>query len=147
MIDEFRINAMKGATNYDDEDSLKNPVNQVIAVLPPERDARELIKTLHEAGLPDDAIGVLSGCTDVHKLDDAAGKKGWLAQFAQIGPNLGDLDAHHLTSDAKALQEGRTVIAVAAMEGEKRRQIAELLKRFGATYINSYGMFSIEGLG
>jgi hypothetical protein len=31
--------------------------------------------------------------------------------------------------------------------GSKRREVADLLKHHGATFINSYGMFSIEGLG
>jgi hypothetical protein len=39
------------------------------------------------------------------------------------------------------------VIAVAAKLGDKRREIADLLKQHGAKFINSYGMFSIEGLG
>jgi hypothetical protein len=36
--------------------------------------------------------------------------------------------------------------SLVAETGEKRREIAELLKRYGASYINSYGMFSIEAL-
>jgi hypothetical protein len=39
------------------------------------------------------------------------------------------------------------VIAVVAEPGSKRREVADLLKRYGGTYINSYGMFSIEALG
>jgi hypothetical protein len=36
--------------------------------------------------------------------------------------------------------------SLVAETGEKRREIAELLKRYSASYINSYGMFSIEAL-
>jgi hypothetical protein len=39
------------------------------------------------------------------------------------------------------------VIAVTAMPGSKRREIADLLKQHGAKFINSYGLFTIEGLG
>ena len=46
-----------------------------------------------------------------------------------------------------ALEENRTVIAVFGEDGNKRREIADLLKRLSATYINSYGMFSYRGLG
>lgn len=70
---------MEGATDYEDQGSLKNPVNQVVAVFAPEIDTEEVVRLLHQAG--------------------------------------------------------------------KRREIADLLKLQGATYINSYGMFSIEGLG
>jgi hypothetical protein len=69
-----------------------------------------------------------------------------LAKLAQTGPGLGDLDAHHLRSYLRVLEENRTVIALVGEDGNKRREIADLLKGYGATYINSYGMFSIEGL-
>jgi len=48
---------------------------------------------------------------------------------------------------ADALRHHETVIAVVATLGSKRCEIADLLKRYGAKLINSYGMFSIEGLG
>jgi hypothetical protein len=87
---------MKGATDYEDEGSLKDPVNQVVAVLPHGVDAKVVVRALHEAGISSDSIGVLVGRRDAHKLDAASGKHGWLAKLAQIGPGLGDLDAHHL---------------------------------------------------
>jgi len=137
---------MEGATDYEDESSLKNPVNQVLAVLDPGVDAKVVIHSLNEAGFPEDSIGVLGGRKDADKLGKASGKHGWLAKLAQIGPSFGDLDAHHLRNYAKALEENRTVISVAAETGEKHREIADLLKRYGASYINSYGRFSIEAL-
>jgi hypothetical protein len=48
---------------------------------------------------------------------------------------------------AEALRHNETVIAVVATLGSKRREIADLLNQHGAKFINSYGMFSIEGLG
>jgi hypothetical protein len=118
----------------------------VIGVLDPDVNPTELIRSLHESGFSEDSIGVLAGRKDSHKLDKASGRHGWLAKLAQIGPSIGDLDAHHLRNYAKALEEDRTVISVVAETGEKRREIADLLKRHGATYINSYGMFSIKAL-
>jgi hypothetical protein len=61
--------------------------------------------------------------------------------------DFGDLDAGHLKDYAEALRDGETVIAVTAKLGDKRREIAELLKTHGAKLINWYGLFSIEGLG
>jgi hypothetical protein len=138
---------MEGATDYEDQGSLKNPVNQVVAVFAPEIDTEEIVSLLHQAGISEESVGVLAGRQDAHKLDAASGKHGWFAKLAQIGPSFGDLDAHNLRNYAKALQTGRTVMAVVAEPGSKRREIADLLKRQGAMYINSYGMFSIEGLG
>jgi hypothetical protein len=137
---------MEGATDYEDERSLKNPVNQVLAVLEPSIDTNAVIQSLNRAGFPEDSIGVLGGRKGADKLAKASGKHGWLTKLAQIGPSFGDLDVHHLRNYAKALEENRTVISVVAETGEKRREIAELLKRYGASYINSYGMFSIEAL-
>ena len=138
---------MRGATDYDDERALKNPVNQVVAVLSPETSLQKVIAALHAAGFSEESIGVLRGEKDAHKLDPASGRHGWLARLAKIGPNFGDLDEKYMRSYAGALRAGSTVIAVVAEPGDKRREVADLLKRFGASHVNSYGMFSIEALG
>jgi hypothetical protein len=138
---------MKGATDYEDQGDLKTPVNQVVAVLPREADVRTIVAELHKAGFASDDIGILSGQKDAHKLDAASGKQGWLAKLAQIGPEFGDLDAGNLKDYAKALRNNETVVAVSATPGSKRRETADLLKQRGAKLINSYGLFSIEGLG
>jgi hypothetical protein len=44
------------------------------------------------------------------------------------GAGFGDLDAGHLKDYAEALRTGETVIAVTEKLGDKRREIAELLK-------------------
>jgi len=141
-----KTDVMEGATDYEDESSLKNPVNQVLAVLDPGVDTKAVIQSLNEAGFPEDSIGILGGRKDADKLDKASESNGWLAKLAQIGPSFGDLDAHHLRNYARALEEDQTLIAVVAETGERRREIADLLKRYGASYINSYGRFSIEAL-
>jgi len=138
---------MQGATDYESEDDLKNPVNQVVAILPGDADVQGIVAALHQIGFSSDSIGVLSGRKDAHKLDAASGKQGWFAKLTHIGPDFGDLDAGHLKDYAEALSTGETVIAVSAKLGDRRREIAELLKSRGAKLINSYGLFSIEGSG
>jgi hypothetical protein len=138
---------MKGATDYEGQDDLKNPVNQVVAILPGDADVESIVTALHQAGFSSDSIGVLSGRNDAKKLDAASGKQGWFAKLTHLGPDFGDLDAGHLKDYAEALRQGETMIAVTAKLGDKRREIAELLKSHGAKLINSYGLFSIEGLG
>jgi len=90
---------------------------------------------------------VLRGEKGAHKLDPASGRHGWVARLAKIGPNFDDLDEEYLRSYADALHAGSTVIAVVAEPGDKRREVADLLKRFGANHVNSYGRFTIEALG
>ena len=138
---------MKGATDYEDQGDLKNPVNQVVAILPQEADVQRIIAEMHKAEFASEDIGILSGRKDAHKLDAASGRQGWLTKLARVGPGFGDLDAGNLKDYAEALRNNETVIAVAAKHGDKRREIADLLKQHGAKFINSYGMFSIEGLG
>jgi hypothetical protein len=110
-------------------------------------DPAKVVADLHAAGFASEDIGVLCGGEDAHKLDAAVGRQGWLAKLAQIGPGFGDLDASNMKEYAQALRHNETVIAIVATHGSKRREIAELLKQHGAKLINSYGMFSIEGLG
>jgi hypothetical protein len=138
---------MKGATDCEDQGDLKSPVHQVVAILPSETDLPKIIADLHKTGLAPDGIGVLSGRRDAHKLEAASGKHGWLAKLAQIGPEFGDLDAGNMKDYAEALRHNNVVIAVVATRGSKRRAVADLLKQHGASLINSYGLFSIEGLG
>jgi hypothetical protein len=40
---------MKGATDYEDQGDLKTPVNQVVAVLPPDADVSRIVAELHKA--------------------------------------------------------------------------------------------------
>ena len=118
---------MRGATDYHDERALKNPVNQVVAVVSPETDLQKVISALHSAQFPEVSIGVLRGQKDAHKLDPASGRHGWLARLAKIGPNFGDLDERYLKGYADALHAGSTVSAVVAEPGSKRREVADLL--------------------
>jgi hypothetical protein len=138
---------MKGATDYENQDDLKNPVNQVVAILPGDANVGAIVAALHQAGFSSDSIGVLFGRKDASKLDAASGKQGWFAKLTHIGPDFGDLDAGHLKDYAQALRNGETVIAVTEKLGDKRREIAELFKSHGPKLINSYGLFSVEGLG
>jgi hypothetical protein len=67
---------MKGATDYESQDDLKNPVNQVVAILTGDADVEGIVAALHQSGFSSDSIGVLSGRKDAHKLDAASGKQG-----------------------------------------------------------------------
>jgi hypothetical protein len=92
---------MKGATDYEDQGDLKNPVNQVVAILQREADLERVVADLHAAGFSSDDIGVLSGRKDADKLEAASGKQGWLAKLAQIGPEFGDLDFGNMNDYAR----------------------------------------------
>ena len=138
---------MQGATDYEGQGDLKNPVNQVVAVLPREAEVERIVADLHKTCFASDDIGVLSGRQDAHKLDVASGRQGWFTKLTQLGPDFGDLDAGNLKDYAAALGKNEIVIAVVVSLGNKCREIADLLKQHGAKSINSYGMFSIEGLG
>jgi len=73
-----KTDVMEGATDYEDESSLKNPVNQVLAVLDPGVDTKAVIQSLNEAGFPEDSIGILGGRKDADKLDKASeSMDGW----------------------------------------------------------------------
>jgi hypothetical protein len=138
---------MRRATDYEDQGDLKNPINQVVAIVPHEADLQSLVADLNEGGFTSEGIGFSSGREDAHKVDGAPGRQGWLTKLARIGRGFGDLDAGNMKGYAEALRHNETVIAVVATLGSKRRAIADLLKQYGAKLINSYGMFSIEALG
>ena len=57
---------MKGATDYESQDDLKNPMNQVVAILPGDADVGGIVAVLRKAGFSSDSIGVLSDRKEAH---------------------------------------------------------------------------------
>jgi hypothetical protein len=48
---------MKGVTDYEEQGDLKEPVNQVVAVLPPEADLQRIVAELHKTGFSIEGLG------------------------------------------------------------------------------------------
>ena len=137
---------MEGATNYDNVSELSTPENQVVGILPPGGELRDLLQELHAEAIPEDKIGVLFGEADARKLEPVAGEKGVVSGLVRRGLDFGDVDRDYLQKYAEAVRQGGRLIAVVEKDGERRREIGRLLTRHGALMVNSFGQFSVEGI-
>ncbi len=137
---------MNDATNFDDQEALSHPINQVFAIIENRNQSATVVAALHGAGSDPEDIGLLAGREDAGKLDAAIGKEGLLAKLASTGADFGDKDTLYLKRYRKALEENQAVVAVVAKKGKTRDELAEILKLHGCTFINSFGRFIIERL-
>jgi hypothetical protein len=87
---------MDEARDFEDEESLGHPRNQVYAIIDDAENARRAAKELNSIGIEPANIGLLIGKEDATKLDAATGEHGFLAKAARIGLELGDRDTDYL---------------------------------------------------
>lgn len=137
---------MKKATKFDDQESLKLPGNQVLAILMDSDEAGRVIATLSRDGFSSNEIGALSGIEDAEKLDAASGNEGFFAKLVTSGIDMGDRDIDYLKLYRRALLNGRTVVGVAAKDDETRNKARKILKEGGARFITFFGQFVTEVL-
>jgi hypothetical protein len=126
---------MDEATDFQDQESLGHPRNQVYAVIHVEESARHAAKELN-------LIGVEPG--DARKLDAATGEHGFLAKVARIGFQMGDRDSDYLAYYRRALLEGYAVITVVTRDHTSREKVRMLLKTCGAHAMTYFGQFATE---
>jgi hypothetical protein len=137
---------MEKANKFDDQESLKVPANQMLAIIEDLPEAKEIVQILGRNGFSADEIGVLTGIEDAEKLDAAAGKQGFFSKLLTAGVEMGDRDTDYLKQYRRALLNGRTVIGVVAKDNEARNNARKILKQRGARFIIFFGQFVTEVL-
>jgi hypothetical protein len=135
---------MDEATDFQNEESLSHPRNQVYAVIDVEERARRAAKELNQIGIEPADIGLLLGREDAAKLDAATGEHGFLAKVARIGLAMGDRDTDYLAHYRRALLEGYAVITVVTHDHTSREKVRTLLKTCGAHAMTYFGQFATE---
>ena len=80
---------MDEAIDFEDEESLGHPRNQVYAIIDDPENARRAAKELNSIGIEPANIGLLIGKEDATKLNAATGEHGFLAKVARIGLEFG----------------------------------------------------------
>jgi hypothetical protein len=135
---------MDEATDFEDQESLGHPRNQVYAIIHVEEMARRAAKELNQIGVEPEDIGLLLGREDAAKLDAATGEHGFLAKVARIGLEMGDRDTDYLAYYRRALLDGYAVIAVVTHNHTSREKVGTLLKTCGAHAMTYFGRFTTE---
>ena len=129
------------------DDFIAYPTNRVAGTIDDAAAARRAVEALTAAGFARDAIDVLHGEQDLHRLDPSGGEHGVFAQLQRAlirsaaGSEIKRLNYH--VDDVRA---GKSVILVLAPEGRARDTAADILHAHGAEFVGFYGRWAYEAL-
>ena len=129
-------------------DFIPYPTNRVVGTVADAKSAQAAIEALLRAGFDREAIDILHGEADLHRLDLTGAEHGFLAHFQRTlirtaGPNE---EYKHLARHVEDVRAGRFVIMVLARLREQRITASDILNANGAEFIGFYGRWAWEGL-
>jgi hypothetical protein len=135
------------SNDADRDDFIAYPTNRVVGTITDAAAARRAVEALTAAGFARDAVDVLHGEQDLHRLDPSGAEHGVFAQLqravirAAQGSEIKRLNYH--VEDVRA---GKSVIMVLAPEGGARDTAAYFLHAHGAEFVGFYGRWAYEAL-
>lgn len=133
--------------NIERTDFISYPTNRVVGTVGDADKARAAIDALLQAGFGQEAIDILHGENDLHRLDPTGAEHGFLAHFQRTLIRTFELEEFkHLTHHVEDVRAGRFVIMVLAKRRVQRIVAAEILHRHGAEYVGFYGRWAWEGI-
>ena len=137
---------MENARNFENQDSLGHPQNQVYAVFDEPSAAGHAASHLNEVGFGPEKVGLLQGPRDAEKLADATGEKGFWAKLSRFGLDFGDEDNPDMQQYKQELEQGRTVLAVVTESDAEVEKAQQVLAEHGARFLTKYGKWTVEAL-
>ena len=131
----------------DPDDFIAYPTNRVVGTITDATEARRAIDALIAAGYRPDAIDLLHGEQDLHRLDPSGAAHGVFAQLqrALIRGAAGS-EIKHLNYHVEDVRAGKSVIMVLAPKGRSRDTAADILHAHGAEFVGFYGRWAFEAL-
>ncbi|SRR5258706_9711851 len=137
---------MDEAKECDDKDPVTYPTSRILAVFDEQKRAQKTVSLLDEEDFRPAEVGLLSGLTDVTKLDAASGETGLFAKLATFGVDVRDRDSDCIKQYRQALRNGKTVLAVVANGEQMRDHVRHILKSQGAHFVVLFDRFAVEVL-
>jgi hypothetical protein len=128
-------------------DFIAYPTNRVVGTVTDVDAARAAVDALAGAGFARDAIDVLHGEQDLHRLDPSGEEHGVFArlQRALIHAAAGS-EIKHLNYHVEDVRAGKSVIMVLAPAGRSRDEAAAILHAHGAEFVGFYGRWAYESM-
>jgi hypothetical protein len=118
------------------------PTNQLFSIIDNPADAEQALQALEAAGFASDTQ-VFHGEEGAHRIDASGAQHGRLAQLRRLRQSV-SLDGQHAALYEQAVRQGHCVIAVHAIDSERREEARQILKAHGGHFINFYGRFTIH---
>lgn len=123
------------------------PTNRVAGTITDAREAQQAVEDLVAAGFEREAIDVLHGEQDLHRLDPSGGEHGIFAKLQRsLVRGAAGSEFKHLTHHVEDVKAGRSVVMVLAREPRARDAAAEILYAHGAEFVGFYGRWAYESL-
>ena len=126
------------------EHTLRNLTNRVIAVIDDARHTRAAIETLGRAGIADRDLATFSGDEGARQID-AEGVHSAGVNHILRGLQRWTVEGAHLRKYEAELAQGHQVVDV-HVDGRHQDAVVQILRRYGAHFINAYGPWTIEGI-
>lgn len=131
-------------TNHN-EHALRNLTNRVMAVIDDEGNAQGAVETLERAGVAERELATLSGIEGARQIDaDGAHSRG-VKHFLRALQGL-TVEGNHLRQYQAEITNGHRVLDVCVHGRRQRDAVVEILRRYGAHFINAYGQWTIENV-
>ena len=129
------------------DDFIAYPTNRIVGTITDAADARRAVGALSAAGFRSDAVDVLHGEQDLHRLDPPGDAHGVFAQVqrALIRSAVGS-EIKHLNWHVHDLRAGKSVLMVLAADARSRDVAARILHAHGAEFVGFYGRWAYESL-
>ena len=123
------------------------PTNRVAGTIGDRDEATKAVENLVAAGFDREAIDVLRGEQDLHRLDPSGDEHGIFAKLQRsLIRGAAGSEFKNLTHHVEDLQAGRSVVMVLAPERGSRDAAAEVLHAHGAEFVGFYGRWAYESL-
>jgi hypothetical protein len=128
--------------------AVRYPENHVVAIVDTPEAAAAAVETLTSGGFLESEVTLACGARAADRLRASSGRSGLLGHVIQIADHLGvrteELETRHQYEEA--LRDGRFVLTVLAPTEERKDRAAQILRDYGAHFINFKGRFTIEQL-
>ncbi len=122
-----------------------NLTNRVMAVLDDAEKAQAAVATLERAGVPEHELAAMSGTDGLREID-ADGIHGGGAKQVLRALQRVTTEGDHLRHYEAELVQGHLVVDVTVHGRRKRDTVAQILRSYGAHFINAYGPWTIESV-
>lgn len=125
--------------------TLRNLTNRVIAVIDDPRQTQAVIDRLERAGIADRDLATFSGEEGARQIDAEGVYSGGVKHVLR-GLQRFTLEGAHLRKYEAELGQGHHVVDVHIHGRRNLHAVAEILRTYGAHFINVYGPWTIEGV-
>jgi hypothetical protein len=140
MSEVTRINPQQHSGAY--------PLNQVISIMPTEKEAITAFENLIAHGFLESEVSLGSGRELAARIRATTGRSGLVGRILEVLDRFGaggdEVDNRH--EYEQALTEGAVTLLVLAPTEERKQRAAEILRLHGGHFINFFGKLQIEQL-